>query len=64
MPYVVTFREALVELPARNNDTPLFGVTVTFALADVLEIIITVEPLAKATFAVVGIYSVVAVACV
>jgi hypothetical protein len=42
-------------LPAKNNDTPVFGVIVTFALEDVLDIIAIVAPTGNATFAFVGI---------
>ena len=55
IPYVVTFRPADVVLPAKNNDTPVFGVIVTFALEDVLDIIAIDAPIGNATFEVVGI---------
>jgi hypothetical protein len=57
-PCVVTFLEALVVLPARNIDTPVFGDTVTLALEDVLETTIMVVPLENATLEVVGIYNI------
>jgi hypothetical protein len=63
-PYVVTFLESLVVLPARNKLTPVFGETVTLALDDVLETIIMVVPLEKATLEVVGIYNITFVFCV
>jgi hypothetical protein len=55
IPYVVTLRLADVVLPAKNNDTPVFGVMVTFALEDVLDMIAIVAPIGNATFEVVGI---------
>jgi hypothetical protein len=64
IPYVVRLRDAEVVLPARYMVTPEFGVTVTFALDVVLEISMMVVPFANATFAVVGIYRMVLVACV
>jgi hypothetical protein len=55
IPYVVTFLPADVVLPAKNNDTPVFGVMVTFALEEVLDMISIVAPIGNATFEVVGI---------
>jgi hypothetical protein len=55
VPYVVTLRPADVVLPAKNNDTPVFGVIVTFALEEVLDMISIVAPIGNATFEVVGI---------
>ena len=46
-PYVTTFRVLFAVLPARNNDTPVFGLRVTLALVVVLLIIVMVEPFAK-----------------
>jgi hypothetical protein len=55
IPYVVTLRPADVVLPAKNNDTPVFGVIVTFALEEVVDMIVIVAPIGNATFEVVGI---------
>jgi hypothetical protein len=55
IPYVVTLRPADVVLPAKNNDTPVFGVIVTFALEEVVDMIEIVAPIGNATFEVVGI---------
>ena len=54
IPYVVTLRPADVVLPAKNNDTPVFGVIVTFAAEDVCDMISIVAPTGNATFDVVG----------
>ena len=54
IPYVVTFLEIDVVLPARYKDTLLFGIMFTFD--DVLEIMVIVVPLAYVVFDVHGIY--------
>jgi hypothetical protein len=55
IPYVTSTREEDVVLAAKNIDTPVFGVIVTFALELVLEIREMVVPTVQFTWPLFGI---------